>query len=155
MIRRPPSPTLFPYTTLFRSPVPEGASVADIRHHHVRATPQAVQVLADERGPPGVDVHGDDLDPFACFLEHVSRFAPGRRARIEHTHAGARVEEGRSELRAGILYRDLALAEARQPADGHRVSERDGRGRPWHLVRINGGAGELDQIGRPVGPRAV
>src|SRR5205823_12748231 len=79
-------------------------------------------------------------------------------ARIEHTHAGARleeVEERRSELRAGILYRDLALTEARQPADGHRVSQGDGRGRPWHLVRINGSAGELDQIRRPVGPRKV
>src|SRR2546427_4917054 len=29
MIRRPPRSTLFPYTTLFRSPAPAGAVVAD------------------------------------------------------------------------------------------------------------------------------
>src|SRR5438445_8347268 len=53
------------------------------------------------RRPPG-----SPLFPYTTlFRSHVSRFAPGRRARIEHTHAGARVEERRSELRAGILYR--------------------------------------------------
>src|SRR5476651_2756159 len=41
MIRRPPRSTLFPYTTLFRSRLPEGAHVAIVRcymaHHQARS----------------------------------------------------------------------------------------------------------------------
>src|SRR5258708_28989718 len=37
MIRRPPRSTLFPYTTLFRSPVKPGAMRSANIHHHVRA----------------------------------------------------------------------------------------------------------------------
>src|SRR5690606_40218969 len=46
MIRRPPRPTLFPYTTLFRSLPP----VALRRHQAGRADHQAVALLARELG---------------------------------------------------------------------------------------------------------
>src|SRR6266849_4879571 len=38
MIRRPPRSTLFPYTTLFRSLRPRGASGSGARRQHARAT---------------------------------------------------------------------------------------------------------------------
>src|SRR5215475_1775839 len=50
MIRRPPRSTLFPYTTLFRSP----ASSADARRSARRRTPAPGGLLpgADHRSPP-------------------------------------------------------------------------------------------------------
>src|SRR3712207_6898093 len=44
MIRRPPRSTLFPYTTLFRSPLPRL---------------QDVELAEFQRGPPGPDGKGD------------------------------------------------------------------------------------------------
>src|SRR3712207_7085519 len=52
MIRRPPRSTLFPYTTLFRSPVPASAAVIT----HRSAAPTAASALMVSRTgskPPG------------------------------------------------------------------------------------------------------
>src|SRR2546422_8739577 len=67
MIRRPPRSTLFPYTTLFRSPA--------IRRGH---QDDARVVLRDERGDGGVAEAGDVVDHARARLE---RRAGGRRAR--------------------------------------------------------------------------
>src|SRR2546422_11084586 len=45
MIRRPPRSTLFPYTTLFRSPLERGGRVGDIRREVL--DPEPLAVLAD------------------------------------------------------------------------------------------------------------
>src|SRR2546423_14212675 len=47
MIRRPPRSTLFPYTTLFRSPLPGILLVETHRHGHVRAGREVRRVEAD------------------------------------------------------------------------------------------------------------
>src|SRR2546421_5718398 len=52
MIRRPPRSTLFPYTTLFRSPHPRWA------YRHCRQVSRA--------GSPHRDLFDDDLDPCGC-----------------------------------------------------------------------------------------
>src|SRR5260370_9254278 len=49
MIRRPPRSTLFPYTTLFRSP--QLQSEIHIFLHHVDAEPRLVRHFENERPP--------------------------------------------------------------------------------------------------------
>src|SRR3712207_8358380 len=80
MIRRPPRSTLFPYTTLFRSPH-DGAEVAALHVAH-RDVQQAV-VLARV-------VDGDDV-------RMVDR---GGRARLAHEAIAERSEEQTSELQS-------------------------------------------------------
>src|SRR2546425_6954743 len=59
MIRRPPRSTLFPYTTLFRSPFPEGFAL-DVRHHVVE---EAVGLAGvDQRQDVGVVEASGNLD---------------------------------------------------------------------------------------------
>src|SRR2546430_8414510 len=59
MIRRPPRSTLFPYTTLFRSPVgPHGdrradLDPADVAVAHVRPDPRAVHEAEGDHGRAG------------------------------------------------------------------------------------------------------
>src|SRR5256885_9950583 len=50
MIRRPPRSTLFPYTTLFRSPV-QGQGVRHVRHLRAAAGAGAGPEIAAPRGP--------------------------------------------------------------------------------------------------------
>src|SRR5258708_31855052 len=64
MIRRPPRSTLFPYTTLFRSRLDDGARVGEFRDHGVAA----------EAGAPLLAVE---------MAQHHAR-APGERSE-EHT----------------------------------------------------------------------
>src|SRR3712207_7899004 len=77
MIRRPPRSTLFPYTTLFRSPLGERAGAEGQepvrRHAHarVRAGPEAER----ERQRDGRDrlvAHPGDLRPERRSEEHTS-----------------------------------------------------------------------------------
>src|SRR2546427_5420261 len=51
MIRRPPRSTLFPYTTLFRSPSPEGSR----RGHRGEDDDAGVRLEGDRRQPPDRD----------------------------------------------------------------------------------------------------
>src|SRR3712207_9417816 len=54
MIRRPPRSTLFPYTTLFRSPVPlSGAEILELVDRFVTAA-----IAARDAGFTGVQIHG-------------------------------------------------------------------------------------------------
>src|SRR2546430_6417344 len=62
MIRRPPRSTLFPYTTLFRSPVEPGGDERVQRLRHVQ--------LADLAGRP---IDGLLLDEQASVEEHAHR----------------------------------------------------------------------------------
>src|SRR5207302_11101562 len=92
--RPPPPPTLFPYTTLFRSPqrhdqaealqplvVPEGPEEAEAAARHERAQEQrpVAHVPPDPR-PPGVD--------------------GGLPVAVDHEHAVLRSEEHTSELQS-------------------------------------------------------
>src|SRR2546422_6465711 len=56
MIRRPPRSTLFPYTTLFRSPLPLGAEVQELDHRDADLLREA---LHDEALAGG---HRQELD---------------------------------------------------------------------------------------------
>src|SRR2546426_1898815 len=76
MIRRPPRSTLFPYTTLFRSCLPEGAPLD---------------------GPGAVDlVPADRSQPSEIRAEHLS----GDGGRLREGHAPGRSEEHTSELQS-------------------------------------------------------
>src|SRR2546425_5920575 len=80
MIRRPPRSTLFPYTTLFRSPVRHGPGVRGAA---------AADVRAPARGSPRARA-GDALGAAA----HHPRVSGA------HRPAGARSEEHTSELQS-------------------------------------------------------
>src|SRR3989449_3678155 len=49
MIRRPPRSTLFPYTTLFRSPAPEGVGLVHQRPHLVRVERGVLRAVTGPR----------------------------------------------------------------------------------------------------------
>src|SRR3712207_9176400 len=71
MIRRPPRSTLFPYTTLFRSPRValghelrgRGVELIDVHgaelEHLDQLVVEAVALLAEEHRPARVELHGD------------------------------------------------------------------------------------------------
>src|SRR5256886_12714477 len=59
MIRRPPRSTLFPYTTLFRSPTRDPWTVKDALAHILYWKEHTARVIRGERRPPemrGLDV---------------------------------------------------------------------------------------------------
>src|SRR5438270_5895452 len=56
MIRRPPRSTLFPYTTLFRSQVHDGANLRFVNELYHRLTRVIEQLLAEEPTRPADDV---------------------------------------------------------------------------------------------------
>src|SRR5258708_9289532 len=75
MIRRPPRSTLFPYTTLFRSPDFSLASerpasaLAFLRHRHLKPFPS--QSRSSETTPPRSEEHTSELqspDHLVCRL---------------------------------------------------------------------------------------
>src|SRR3712207_7399658 len=72
MIRRPPRSTLFPYTTLFRSPIPERTSVAVSAEH--RGPGQFGFVTDREFGANAlyIGVDGVRADAEARSEEHTS-----------------------------------------------------------------------------------
>src|SRR2546422_6200356 len=72
MIRRPPRSTLFPYTTLFRSPAPRTFGRIGYPHFHGRG--EAVR--------PGVIRNKSQFDLMATFR---AAFAPGPIRSEEHT----------------------------------------------------------------------
>src|SRR5690348_17640436 len=86
MIRRPPRSTLFPYTTLFRSPVGAATMTAGIADHdRVRPSPQPPWFRRQRRT--------------CCRTQRP--FAPIAPLRIMHS-ALARSEEHTSELQSPV-----------------------------------------------------
>src|SRR3712207_7468667 len=83
MIRRPPRSTLFPYTTLFRSPGVRLQEHEARRHRQARQLEQPGLLRAEADRVPG--------PPDAL---------PARRARGLHEAVGARSEEHTSELQS-------------------------------------------------------
>src|SRR3989440_4087269 len=65
MIRRPPRSTLFPYTTLFRSPVPEDRPGSD----DAGAVVEPGGLVDVEDGEPGRDAVARDLTPLRGALQ--------------------------------------------------------------------------------------
>src|SRR3712207_7793802 len=68
MIRRPPRSTLFPYTTLFRSVIPEAPSTDQMRHLHDYAN-------------AFVERHFDKLDSL------IEQLADRKSTRLNSSHA--------------------------------------------------------------------
>src|SRR5690606_18453176 len=97
--RRPPRPTLFPYTTLFRSD-------ADVVQHRGRAFPERGTHPAEVLVPIEPDDHG------------------GARARVTHVHA----DETGSLVDLGVVDAPrvdvLAQQARRDTLDLHRIAER-------------------------------
>src|SRR5690606_41488726 len=67
LIRRPPSPTLFPYTTLFRSLLTALGAHCPVRGDHIHRGPPLREPLGDhvprlrgagQQHPPALEVHG-------------------------------------------------------------------------------------------------
>src|SRR3989441_5478145 len=98
MIRRPPRSTLFPYTTLFRSPVPRRATSSD------GAFPEAMEQFF---GLP----FGDEVRRKILWDK--------LRAPLQHRDAGSRLDEGR--LRVKELDRLLVDLHVLAVRDGRRL----------------------------------
>src|SRR3712207_8148084 len=88
MIRRPPRSTLFPYTTLFRSPV------ASAERHLGDLLAGAEAVVDDAAGEPAGPELGVDLAP---GVDLEVRAGPACRL-VDREVGGARSEEHTSEL---------------------------------------------------------
>src|SRR5256885_7220748 len=86
MIRRPPRSTLFPYTTLFRSPL------ADFRDHPGRVARLARAGEAAQAVPVAVRRHVADQDAAGPQDQEVRRLGP--------RGGGQRSEEHTSELQS-------------------------------------------------------
>src|SRR5699024_12883096 len=78
MLLRPPTPTLFPYTTLFRSQLPVGGQGADACIDLLRTDLQRAQVVRDgqavasEAGDPHVVLDQQDRKSTRLNSSHVS-----------------------------------------------------------------------------------
>src|SRR5260370_22833894 len=81
MIRRPPRSTLFPYTTLFRSPIDKGAG----------------QRAAARRGQRGIEQRLAQ-----SLIAALGEPRPARRARRPRGNLGHRSEEHTSELQSHL-----------------------------------------------------
>src|SRR2546430_12582690 len=88
MIRRPPRSTLFPYTTLFRSPV------TDQEPEAARALAEVHEKVAGLLGGPGSgrvrgdaqDVHGPSLD--LHYEQHIQALQQDRKStRLNSSHS--------------------------------------------------------------------
>src|SRR3712207_8163266 len=90
MIRRPPISTLFPYTTLFRSPAAQGSEAAWAGDIEVIAAPDLISLINHFRGssvlappPPGVaDPPGSGPD-----LAQVKGQEDRKSTRLNSSHA--------------------------------------------------------------------
>src|SRR2546425_12470622 len=89
MIRRPPRSTLFPYTTLFRSPLPLGRANTVPDEHDLTA---CCEVGFGPFSPP------DERVPIGEGIGPAARFTP-RKHRLRR-HADERSEEHTSELQS-------------------------------------------------------
>src|SRR5262245_62518957 len=88
MVHPPPTPTLFPYTTLFRSQIPP-ALVGDVDQHHRQDRKQCDQEQHDDVAPIEDDVAN------AIHLVAIERADA-----LERLHVGLRSEEHTSELQS-------------------------------------------------------
>src|SRR3712207_8612733 len=78
MIRRPPRSTLFPYTTLFRSYLPNREHVLRVLNMHREAASQIDEEL----------VGADLLGAAQCAWDEVCELAPDRKStRLNSSHA--------------------------------------------------------------------
>src|SRR2546428_9167622 len=114
MIRRPPRSTLFPYTTLFRSPLADGEAPATLGEG---GTPLlAVPRLAARYGLPGLRVKDEATNPTGSFKARglaaaVTRAGHGgARAFVVPTAGNAGVALAAYAARAGVPARVYAPA---------------------------------------------
>src|SRR3712207_8523697 len=119
MIRRPPRSTLFPYTTLFRSPGPPGAAVRDRALRRGGARPRGGRRLAAARTPvvrARRPRDGDRLRPRGpCRLprseEHTSELQSRQylvcRLLLEKNKNKSLVRKNKSCYRSQIYYSKL------------------------------------------------
>src|SRR6266536_6241562 len=125
MIRRPPRSTLFPYTTLFRSPVPEPDGGADagggLDHGGVHAAVHDPVVLVEVRG------HRDDRD-------HA---IPGRLLEAQSHHlvelAGELGKVGQVSHRGQLLWGPFRPGYPRSESPPRRRASARSR---WMVVRV-------------------
>src|SRR3989441_2302782 len=123
MIRRPPRSTLFPYTTLFRSPRgrrPPRASRDTGRHRPWGRRLRSRRCGADERSRPRRVPSRGELE------------AERRGERLEH---GARLGVSAPELEELVLCGPVAVRQrerTRAPDQGHRRGDALGRGGRCH-----------------------
>src|SRR5256712_13153445 len=91
MIRRPPRSTLFPYTTLFRSPVAVGSGWVEAAHGRLPVPAPATAILlegGEVAGDPG-PVEGEATTPTGAALVRVlSSGAPPARRRMGRSGRG-------------------------------------------------------------------
>src|SRR2546422_7789300 len=101
MIRRPPRSTLFPYTTLFRSPAETAAAVADIENNtasarfnclgkHAAVRDQTIAAAIEARGC-GVDRKSTRLNSSHGYISYAVFCLEKKKAPLApRTDAGAR-----------------------------------------------------------------
>src|SRR3989449_9034598 len=96
MIRRPPRPTLFPYTTLFRSPLGQELDVVRGRAGALRDARDRGAVDLEPVGERGLH---DPLEEDAAALPADGRDQDGEEPRVTHA---VRSEEHTSELQSRL-----------------------------------------------------
>src|SRR3989449_6490762 len=87
MIRRPPRPTLFPYTTLFRSPLGQGLDVVRGGAGALRDARDGGAVDLEPVGERGLH---DPLEEDAAALPADGRDQDGEEPRVTHAVTAAR-----------------------------------------------------------------
>src|SRR5438874_9016736 len=130
MLRRPPSSTLFPYTTLFRSSPGKTIVFTD-------AQPTARYLLRRLRHRRVAAVFG-----------HVGRFASGEAPRLEVLRAFAPRAQGGARpaaaLETDVLIATDLLSEGLNLQDAQRVVHYD---LPWSPARLAQRVGRIDRLG--------
>src|SRR2546430_12513598 len=81
MIRRPPRSTLFPYTTLFRSPDPDDLEVGN------RSQPLAELLDPAIREEQGIAAGHDDVADLAVLFQVAERRLDRKSTRLNSSHS--------------------------------------------------------------------
>src|SRR6185503_2349666 len=98
--------------------VPPGIKLGGVARLQTGTQPQAFKIPAHPLQTHGIRVERGQGD--VCEFQNVSCFASGRRTGVEYPHVLPDVQEGRGELRTGVLNGNLSFAKPGQTLYRHR-----------------------------------
>ena len=103
-----------------------GRRASPRRNGGVQAEPR--KILFKPRKPVAVDIKRHKFSRPRAQLQQLRALAAGGRAGVQNPHPGANAEQGRGQLRAGVLNRYQAFGKAGQPANRRRRIKPQGGG---------------------------